>query len=309
MAVKPRELLPYLDTDVGVEISACTGNARRVSLAKLLACETVKEFIAYRVLWGSNLAVMDAYFRALSSGNVTKMKDLYENSSEKQRELYDIALTESLTALKSTRVRGNHLRAMWALGGKGYLVNFKLADHQWARLLTDTETTCSLVVINQKCLQCPDEPYVHAPQVPVGLPSVLEIKLVLNPMAKLPPSMRGLLRGGQFLAEKIGNYVQLGDQFDIRDHGRIEVVAPPEETEGIFVELVQTWLPTMETMKRKFGKVLRLDFEDRVHWECRGSEDKKYYGENIIPLFLISSRRQLAYWWPLKMGRRRSLLP
>jgi len=260
-------------------------------------------------LWGSNPAVMDAYFRALSSGNVAKMKALYKNSSEKQRELYDVALAESLTALKSTRVKGSHFQAMWALGGKGYRVDFKLEDHQWARLLTDTETTCSLIVINQKCLQCPDEPYMHAPQVPIGLPSVFEIKLVLNPMAKLPPSLKGLLRRGQFLVEKIGNHVQLGDQFDIRDHGIVEVVAPPEETEGIFVELVQTWLPTMQTMKRKFGKVLSLDFDDRVHWESRGYEDQKYYGKTTIPVFLISSRKELAYWWPPKMGRRRPSLP
>ncbi len=297
MVAEPREHFPYLNEYFGVEISACTGNARRVTLANVLSSQTMREYLHLRVQWSSS--ERDSYFRALQKPNsASAVYYLYYHGSEDQKKNYDSALKLSIAGLADTRVKSSHLRALWAWDGKAYIVYFRLSDHKWAGLLTDTLTTCSLAIVNQTCLECSTRETRHLPTVPIGVPTVFETSLVINPDARLPIRLETIRAGSRLSEGQISRCLREGDTFDIKDHGRVRVLRTPIDPAGrsigVFVEFVKTFIPAgRQTVKNFFQKVARRDLLDTFHREYKN--DKQDKDQSWFYVFVVSNSRELGH--------------
>jgi hypothetical protein len=292
----PRDVVVrYLNEYCGVEISACTGHARRIRFSRVLGSQTMEEYLYRRVLWSSS--DRDQYFHALQNADINS---LYRDGSDSQKKNYDVALKLSMAALAETRVKSGYLRALWALDGKAYIASFRVSDHEWAGLLTDTLTTCSLVIVNQTCLECSTRITRHRPEVPVGKPTVFETTLVVNPQARLPDGLAILANSTQCLSERqITGRLRKGDTFDIKDHGRVRVLRTPVDATGrsigVFVELIKTFIPARrQSVKNFFLKVRRKDQLDTFHREYK--DDARDGGESWFFVFVVSDPRQAGPW-------------
>jgi hypothetical protein len=296
----PRDVVgQYLNEYCGVEISACTGHARRIRFSRVLGSQTMEEYLYRRVPWSSS--DRDKYFDALQKpDSKSAIYFLYRDGSDSQKKNYDVALKLSMAALAETRVKSGYLRALWALDGKAYIVSFRLSDHEWAGLLTDTLKTCSLVIVNQTCLECSTRITRHRPEVPVGRPTVFETTLVINPQARLPEGLAILANSTQCLSERqITGRLRRGDTFDIKDHGRVRVLRTPVDATGrrigVFVELIKTFIPARrQSVKNFFLKVRRKDQLDTFHREYK--DDARDRGESWFFVFVVSDPRQAGPW-------------
>jgi hypothetical protein len=296
----PRDVVvQYLNEYCGVEISSCTGHARRIPFSKVLGSQTMQEYLYRRVPWSS--PDRNQYFQALhKADSKSAIYYLYRHGSDDQKKNYDVALKLSMAALAETRVKSGHLRALWALDGKGYIVSFRVADHEWAGLLTDTLTTCSLAIVTHTCLECSTAPTRHRPEVPVGKPTVFETKLVINPEARLPTGLEALAKTTEYLSERqISSRLRRGDTFDIKDHGRVRVLRTRVDATGkpigVFVELVRTFTPApRQSVKNFFLKVRGKDQLDTFHREYR--DDKRDHRESWFFVFVVSDPRQPGPW-------------
>jgi hypothetical protein len=300
MAAEPRSVvIQYLDEYCGVEISACTGHSRRIRFCKVLGSQTIREYLQYRVQWSS--AEKRDYFSALSKSDSKSALDfLYRHGSDEQKKNYDTALKLSIAALAETRVKGGHLRALWALEGKAYIISFKVSNHKWAGLLTDTLTTCSLVIVAQTCLECSTTVTRHRPEVPVGKPTVFETSLVINSEARLPGGLNILRDSPKRLSEgQIFRRLKEGDTFDIKDHGRVRVLRTPVDVTGrsigVFVELIKTFIPAgRQSVKNFFLKVRGKDQLDPFHREYKA--DARDQDQSWFFIFVVSDPRQPGPW-------------
>jgi len=296
----PRDVvIQYLNEYCGVEISACTGHARRIPFSRVLGSQTMQEYLYRRVQWSSSDE--DRYFSALQEADSkSAIYFLYRDGSDGQKKNYDVALKLSIAALAETRVKSGHLRALWALDGRAYIVSFRVSDHEWAGLLTDTLTTCSLVIVNQTCLECSTTITRHRPEVPVGKPTVFETTLVINPQARLPAGLAILANSTQCLSERqISSRLRKGDTFDIKDHGRVRVLRTPVDTTGrptgVFVELIKTFIPARrQSVKNFFLKVRGRDQLDTFHREYK--DDLRDRRESWFFVFVVSGPRQVGPW-------------
>lgn len=297
MVADPRDVvLDYLDEYCGVEISACTGHARRTPLSKVLGSQTMQEYLYRRVQWSSS--DKSKYFRALQkTDSGLAVDDLYRDGSDDQKKNYDAALKLSMAALAETRVKSGHLRALWAWNGRAYIISFRVSDHEWAGLLTDTLTTCSLAIVSQTCLECATAVTHHRPEVPIGKPTVFETTLVINPEARLPA---GLQNSPGCLSERqISRRLREGDTFDIKDHGRVRVLRTPIDARGrpigVFVKLIKTFIPAgRQSVKNFFLKLRRRDGLDTFHREYR--DDVRDRNESWFYVFVVSDPRQSGPW-------------
>jgi hypothetical protein len=292
-------VIQYLNEYCGVEISACTGHARRIPFSQVLGSQTMREYLHLRVQWSSS--DRDKYFRALQKPNSkSAVYCLYLHGSDDQKKNYDVALKLSIAALAETRVKSSQLRALWALDGRAYIVSFKMSDHEWAGLLTDTLTTCSLVIVNQTCLECSTTVTRHRPEVPIGKPTVFETTLVINPEARLPPGLEILRNSPNRLSElQISSRLRKGDTFDIKDHGRVRVLRTPVDATGrsigVFVELIKTFIPAKrQSVKNFFLKVRGRDQLDTFHHEYK--DNSRDRDQSWFFVFVVSDPRQPGPW-------------
>jgi hypothetical protein len=113
ITTEPDEHLDMLKDFYGIEISACTGNARRVTLAKILGSESIRQYLKGRVHFRPSEEA--SWFHALSSHEPSDQVDqLYAEASEQLKEKYDKALKLSFVVLKKTKVKNGMLWAFWA---------------------------------------------------------------------------------------------------------------------------------------------------------------------------------------------------
>lgn len=291
--------IQYLNEYCGVEISACTGHARRIRFCKVLGSQTMEEYLQFRVQWSST--DKQEYFRALQNSDSKSALDfLYRHGSDEQKNNYDVALKLSVAALAETRVKNGHLRALWAWEGKAYTIYFKISDHKWAGLLNDTLTTCSLVIVTQTCLECSTRATRHRPKVLVGRPTVFETAIVINPEARLPARLNILRNSPNRISEpQILRALKEGDTFDIKDHGRVRVLRTPVDATGrsigVFVELTSAFIPAgRQSVKNFFLKVRGRDQLDAFHREYR--DNARDQDQSWFFVFVVSDSRQLGPW-------------
>lgn len=237
-----RKDLGILRHNLSVEISACTGHARRRPLAEILACGAIKQLLEdQRIQWHSQ-ENRDNYFQALEDEGGLHFLDRYgppaidrendgpmtrkRNKKIRQRQRdWDTAISLSMRALKRTGLDKEFgARALWK-SSTGHVcdVLHSHEDFHWTGLLVDTPESCAFPFVSRSCFGPPGLPpsclEFEAPFSYHGIrelvrgrrDSCLEISLVINEDAGIPDGLKRSTLDWHFRRAEKGFKFKLGD--------------------------------------------------------------------------------------------------
>jgi ankyrin repeat protein len=142
---------------LGVEVSACTENARRRRLIEILSTKTMRDYLnAVGFLW-SDRGCKENYYKSLSSEKPSAFRELYKSHPEWRMDLGRAVIT-CLNALRETGV-GNDgkLSAFWVTESDDEkIVILRKSEHTWIDLLKDTTESGAMVIMVEMCLELTD---------------------------------------------------------------------------------------------------------------------------------------------------------
>lgn len=146
----------YLEFKLGLEVSACTHNARRITLIELFGTKTMLNHLQNVSLQWSSSQCRDRFYTALQSTDHTKFSELYKANPDWQTDLGN-AVGCCFDALADTGKSEDDLVLFWAPGAEpGETVTLKSKELSWIGFLEDTETSGTLAVLEEKCLELPN---------------------------------------------------------------------------------------------------------------------------------------------------------
>jgi hypothetical protein len=212
---------------LGVEISACTANARRIRLARLLASKGMRNYFD-RICFHWPDECRDRYFEALNDRYIGSFERLYSNNPEWRSYIGD-AVRLSLDILIETGTDAEkNFRAVWIPNKQDlWMTKFSQKDQQWAGLLSDTRHSCAVGIVSATCLEFmsgrwPSKCHLAMPNsVSQMKQSVLETKIIIN--------KKNALAMGLTLSRKDENYpimeLQADTKLDLGDSGRLTFIS------------------------------------------------------------------------------------
>ncbi|KAL4755606.1 uncharacterized protein BDW70DRAFT_165323 [Aspergillus foveolatus] len=259
---EPEARNPSIMADhLAVEISACSGNARRQRLIRILACQTIRNYLRSIMLIWDHTEAEELYFRALKDRNARAFEKLYLARPD-LRGCFGRAVARSLDVLLHTGVDSNFcLRALWsptlqaptnsleqslldaAPSLRLWSVAFPHESTKWSGLLIDTINSCTVAVVTDQCLvlrtrRCsekfgcknnPLNPYNKDDTVQKPKPqSLLETALCVNDKAHIPCSLHKT-SGGRWDLKR-------GAEFDLGASGRLRFLGPVHGTRGLLMK-------------------------------------------------------------------------
>lgn len=312
MATEPGKHLPFLWKSLGVEISACTGNARRVTLIELLGTNTISKYLknGTGLQWGPG--EFDKWLDALAPKSVKGFCNRYAEASRRNggrlAKHFDDALKLAFVALACTGLHGSSIDALWEFEGDPLTIEIPKYDQKWAGMLSDDEKKCALVVMSQTCLQCTAANLLCRIRHPRPLAeelSVFETRLVLNYLGKVPQALASFPHYHRWTPEMI-KALKPGDEFEMHPSGVLRVIKPLNDGKGIFVEWVHSILPRWSNSKRRYNNLVRSV-------QRRGKEDNRHHeyiepfesSLTSIPVFVVSNYREFASWAPWRLKGRK----
>lgn len=312
MATEPGKHLPFLWKSLGVEISACTGNARRLTLIELLGTNTISKYLKHDtgLHWGPG--DFDKWLDALAPKSVKEFCKRYAEASRRNggrlARHFDDALKLAFSALSYTGLHGSSIDAFWEYKGDPLTIEISKWDQKWAGMLSDDEIKCALVVVSETCLQCTAANLLCRVRHPRPFSeelSVFETRLVLNYLGKVPPALASFQRYHRWTPEMI-KALKPGDKFEMRPSGVLRVIRPLDDGKGIFVEWVHSVLPSWSSNKRRYNNLIRFV-------QGRGKADNRHHeyiepfesGPASIPVFVVSNYREFASWAPWRLKGRK----
>ena len=193
---KPGERRPeVLESWAGVEVSACTGNARRRRLVSLLGCSTVRTYLDNcNYDWGSD-GCKEAYLTAISGRDPRALYLLYREKKD-WREHIGRAICMCLCKLSRTGIdeHGNLLALASFQRLPERLACFYQCEHTWTGMLADTSEAGTMAVLIDTCL-CLNHGHFRDYSA-FGLSNheglgftVLETALEVSTAAPMPPNL------------------------------------------------------------------------------------------------------------------------
>lgn len=149
-----------LNLPLGVEVSHCTGNARRVSLKSLMLSKAVQPLIERWIpgwittQWGA------AFKEALCSDNPDAVVELWDTHTE-YRPLIAKVVFNVLYNFHTTGAGDGEteFRAAFLHRHQDMAVDVPKYGNEWAICLGDSKTTAAYVFLNETCLECPTPGY------------------------------------------------------------------------------------------------------------------------------------------------------
>jgi len=144
----------------GLEISACSGNVRRISLVDIMVSSQMK-FILESFAWNCDAARV-AIMEASEKQSAEAFNECYEQNPD-WREDIDGVIDACLDYFKYTGIDNaeHSLTALYMIyPGEPVLVEFPNSLYNWIRILEDPEQffTCTMAIITDTCLVMPDFP-------------------------------------------------------------------------------------------------------------------------------------------------------
>lgn len=144
-----------LNQYLGVEISHCTGNARRISLRQLMATEPISSIFERqtpgwsRTEWGTSLS------QALRGRDDEAMFDVWKEYSLYRQDMAEL-FCGVFELLDSTgwKENGNFHAALIKLHDEERAVQIPQKLNDWTLALADTHLNSAYIMINEKCLSC-----------------------------------------------------------------------------------------------------------------------------------------------------------
>jgi hypothetical protein len=145
-----------LEYKFGVEVSACTYNARRRRLITLLGSKTMMNHLRNGSLRWNSTDCQEKFYAALESSDHRAFRNLYISRKDWQSDLGK-AITYCLDNLAETGANENGLDLLWVPDSDpGKRVNLRLREHSWVGFLKDTEDCCTMAVLEDTCLELPN---------------------------------------------------------------------------------------------------------------------------------------------------------
>jgi hypothetical protein len=145
-----------LANGVGVVVSACTENARRLRLVQILGSSTMRNYLETFLLEWEREDAREKYLEALASSDVRALEALYIQNPGIRKDL-GRAIAVCLQALQDTgSSTSGTLNALWCPRvGEVWTATFNYWDKHWLGILKDTTTSCALTILVPHCLVLP----------------------------------------------------------------------------------------------------------------------------------------------------------
>ncbi|KAK0721137.1 hypothetical protein B0H67DRAFT_578204 [Lasiosphaeris hirsuta] len=282
LVAQPFHHLNLLAGLYGIQISGCTGNARRTPLFDMLFTRTMRELARTHCPWTHDHKRWEHFRHVLEPLDETKM---YRACTARQRLEYDRFLKLAIGTFKDLpRVHAGAecYHALYACTEGEYCVRIPTEHHKWTGLLADELTTMACPVVELCCLEC--QPggltcqHESHHQHRLGAPgSVYETAVWLNAAAVLPRGLKPFGRTGVVTGDMVRS-VPVGETLDMGEHGRLRVLAHVRVAEPHGYVLVVERKKSAPRWPRKvkyfFQKVnrqiaLELYHAERIHLEER----------------------------------------
>jgi hypothetical protein len=241
--------LGYLEFNMGLEVSTCTHNARRISLIKLFGTQTILNHLWNRSLRWNSTDCEEQFYSVLQDPDHTAFRRLYNSNPDWQTDLGN-AVECCLIALEDTGKNEKDLELFWVPDDEpGLKVTLKSSELSWICFLAETETSGTLAVLEDRCLElrssnvgkkCQNahsEPKYTSSKLSTfdnGLnKSILETSVQLNHLC-VPGSIRHRLirsagRDGSAPRYEYRwpvSWLKRGDRFEFGTKGFLEVIEP-----------------------------------------------------------------------------------
>lgn len=267
---------------LGIIVSACSENAKRERLARILGSYTIKNYLdSARFEW-SQPETKKAYFDAMNDRDIRTFERLYYSSERNIRENLGEAVAWSLRGLLETGTDSNlSLHALWSPGpDKTWKATFSHGRYNWTGLLTDTINSCTVAVVTDKCLvierlaeasrcqssyrQEQDHFSTNSKNQEIWIDTnfpVLETAIVVNPSAPVSQGMQVEVNANG----KETFWLHKNAEFDLGDSGRLKVVRCFCRSKGILMKWASE-TPTAEILQSIRQSFFRSEPRP-CHWE------------------------------------------
>jgi len=302
--------LGYLEFNLGLEVSTCTHNARRIQLIKLLGTQTMLNHLYHGYIKWNSPDCEEKFYSVLQDPDPTAFRRLYKSNPDWQTELGN-AVEYCLNALEDTGKNEKDLELFWAPDETpGLKVTLKSSELSWIHFLAENETSGTMAVLEDRCLELrysnrgkkcqnahsePRNTSSRLSDLDNGFnDSVLETSGQLNHLC-VPDSIRnGLIpnarRDGPPPRHKYRwsvKRLRKGDRFRFGSKGFLEVIETIDQT-GILAK----WGKVPDILRRINNIVLGDRQGPREHYECIRKGNK-----NISPVqfFIISTAANEPY--------------
>jgi hypothetical protein len=142
-----------LNNYFGVEISHCTGNARRVPLKYILLMEPMQELLERQIpKWSTSTWGMSFQKALMTDSNDAIFQ--FWNDHVEQRALVGRLVRCILDVLDSTGKTDSRFRAAFLHQNRELGVDLDIENNDWAGLLQDSYLMATYAIINGICLEC-----------------------------------------------------------------------------------------------------------------------------------------------------------
>ena len=142
-----------LNQYLGVEISHCTGNARRVALRQLMTSSSVMSVLERQTPGWLNKSWGKAFFAALRSDRDEKMFSVWKEWASNRVEMAELFCCV-LELLDNTGRDQHNFHGALLHHNEEEAVSIKPSINDWSIALRDSHMTSAYVIINKICLNC-----------------------------------------------------------------------------------------------------------------------------------------------------------
>jgi hypothetical protein len=151
---RPRTANPgILNCFYGVEVSCCTGNARRVPLKKLLIMENVQGLLERQIPGWRTTGWGQALTGAAMEESDDAIYEFWTRFSTYRHEVAKLVLAV-LEVSESTGRKDDNFQVAFLYKNRELVWNIPLEGNEWARLLDDTHLSATYAITNDVCLEC-----------------------------------------------------------------------------------------------------------------------------------------------------------
>ncbi|KAI9828226.1 MAG: hypothetical protein M1819_004580 [Sarea resinae] len=272
----PRELENWY----GLEVSACTGNARRRRLVEIIGSTIMIRSLHFALTVSRSSPWMASFIEATTSSDYMAFSELYEGQPEWREELGKL-VSHCLDFLADTGTDANQsLSAFWVDKAYiEYLAVFYRSSHSWTGMLNDTREICTMAILTETCLELPHCSGANVCGAPFPLhcsPSVrrtqgnpiLETYLEINEQAPMPPRLR---RSARRRNHWDTSELSSDARFPLRN-GRLGVLRPLRHG-----KVLMEWMATNPKVQEA-KEMWRQGFLGRplepCHWEGMDADDE-----------------------------------
>ena len=290
----------HLEFKLGLEVSTCTRNARRVRLIELLGTRTMRNHLQNGSFQWHSKYCEESFYSAIQDQDYTAFRKLYDQSEPEWQTDLSNAIEYCLDALKDTGKNEKDLEMFWAPDEEpGLKVTLKSTELSWIGFLEETATSGTLAVLEDLCLElsildigkkCQN---AHFDPRHIGSNtftperackgSILETSVQLNQLY-VPSSISGAngRRFGYDSSPPKYDYfwslssLKEGDSFSFGQKGSLEVITALNQG-----QILAKWIKP-----KVISKVLGSSQTPREHYECIRDENEK---TSPVHFFILSN--------------------